>query len=342
MKTVAFTICSNNYLAQAHVLIKSVKKHNSSYDFYVFLVDKKNANIDYLDFDAKIVTIVDLNLERFDWIIDNYNIVELNTAIKPSCFKYLIKHNNAANLILYLDPDIKAFSSFTDLENKIKEHDILLTPHINTSIELDGLTPNEQTFQTHGIYNLGFLGVKANSSNVKKFLEWWEERCLKLCFINTKKGLFVDQLWVNYVPSFFDSYYILREYGYNMAPWNLHERSIKEISDDKIILNDDNKLVFYHFSSYNYRKPDDLCKSFYNRYNFENRKDLIPIYKDYLQELHLNNVQLYSSLDCVYIKKLDETEKIVIKKSNNLDKLLRYLLPPIVIDLIRKLKQINA
>jgi len=49
-KRIAFTLCSNNYLAQAKTLGNSLLKNNPDYLFFIGLVDKFNPEIDYTIF----------------------------------------------------------------------------------------------------------------------------------------------------------------------------------------------------------------------------------------------------------------------------------------------------
>ncbi|HEX4374282.1 MAG TPA: hypothetical protein VHZ50_13355, partial [Puia sp.] len=86
----SFTICSNNYLAQATVLGNSVKLHNPSYQFTIFLVDEKNEKIDYEKIGHEIIP-VHLIEPDLDKLVLKYDIIELNTCIKPRIFEYLFE-----------------------------------------------------------------------------------------------------------------------------------------------------------------------------------------------------------------------------------------------------------
>ena len=55
-----FTICSNNYLAQAKTLADSFLEFNKGYKFYIFLCDTMRSDIDYSKFD-KIVLRTHMN-----------------------------------------------------------------------------------------------------------------------------------------------------------------------------------------------------------------------------------------------------------------------------------------
>ncbi len=61
---ILFTICSNNYWAQAMVLIKSAAKYNTSYKFYIGLVDDKHPSIDYtVGGIAETIPVKELNID---------------------------------------------------------------------------------------------------------------------------------------------------------------------------------------------------------------------------------------------------------------------------------------
>ena len=144
---IAFTICSNNYLAQAKVLIESLLRHSTNLKIYIGLCDEKNNSIDYSQFPCEIIEIKNIGIENFDKLWEKYNIVELNTSVKPSLFKYLIKQNPEAHFIYYFDPDIELFNSLEYLNQEFENNfDVLLTPHILSPISLDNKTPGENIF----------------------------------------------------------------------------------------------------------------------------------------------------------------------------------------------------
>jgi len=336
--TTVFTICSNNYLAQAKTLMDSIHKHNLSFNLVIGLSDELNPNIDYSFFSpAEIIPVNEIDLDDIDDLILRYDIIEFNTSIKPSFFKFLLNRNTNIENIIYLDPDIKVYSSLESLVNQLKTHSILLTPHIYNPIDLDLKKPNEQTFQLHGIYNLGFLGLNVKKKQTLMLLDWWEERCLKLCVRKPSEGVFVDQSWINFVPSYFSETCILRNFGYNMAPWNLHERRIVHENQNNYLLNDSNNLVFYHFSSYNFKEPEKLNRPFYNRFDFNNRPDLKSLYEEYRNDLIKNKIDEFSNITYAFIKPIPEP--VEIKEHKLFKKILKQLTPPIIYDSLSKLKR---
>ncbi|MBG6187841.1 hypothetical protein [Flavobacterium sp. CAN_S2] len=323
-----FTICSNNYLAQAKILGDSFLEHHPGWKFIIGLCDEFSDEIDYSFFGSiQIIPVSAIGIYCFDEIIKKYDIIELNTSIKPSFFKYLISKYNDLKTIMYFDPDIQVFSKLSLLEEYLKRDDILITPHILNPIGVDDLSPSENLFLNFGIYNLGFLAVNPTSQNVLSFLDWWEEKTLKIGYNRVSEGLFVDQLWINLVPIFFKKVKILSEYGFNAAPWNLHERNLVNKRDGEYLMSDTSKLVFYHFSSYNYKIPELFSKS-YNRYNsVVLSNEIKEIYRDYHSKLLVNKVEFFSKIKCCYI----ENKEVKIKKKSNLLRSILYnALPPLL------------
>lgn len=331
---IAFTICSNNYLAQAKTLGDSLFEKNPDYKFIIGLCDKLSEDIDYSFFEnIEIIPVSQLDIYCFDNIIKKYNIIELNTSIKPSFFKYLIRRYDNPEMIMYFDPDIQIFDKLNLLEKYLEEYDVLITPHILHPISVDDFSPSENLFLNYGIYNLGFLALNPNGENAIKLLDWWEDKTLKIGFDRVSDGLFVDQLWINLAPIFFNKVKVLKEYGFNVAPWNLHERnSIHKVNDD-YVLEDNSKLVFYHFSSYNFAKPELFSKG-YNRYNsIIIRKEVYELYNEYHIKLIKNKIAFFSTIKCQYIK----LEEKVVKKESLIKVILYNLLPPFITKIKRRM-----
>lgn len=278
---IALTICSNNYLGKAQILAKSIKK-NQTCEVYLFLADIRHPSIDYvsLGFDQVIVP-EELGIKNLQWQLENYGIIEFNTAIKPFAFEYIFK-NTDHDEVYYFDPDIKVYQSLENFSKLWHNKSILITPHILTPIPLDDLFPGENLFLNHGIYNLGFIGLK-RSEIASQFLKWWSDRLSKYCVIDLKEGYFTDQIWINFIPLFFKDIEITLHPGLNVAYWNLHERVVS-FNEKEPTVNYQNKLFFFHFSSFD-KELKILTPTDQPRYTFENRPEMIPLYSDYLKDL---------------------------------------------------------
>src|SRR5690606_38183032 len=130
MRKLAFTICSNNFLSQALTFADSLVDKNPEYEVTIGLADKKSEAIDYTRLHPhRVVSIDELGIPNLSWMTSNYNIVELNTAVKPYFFEFLFGQANVSH-VLFFDPDICVYDSLVDLTAHFQNYDILLTPHV--------------------------------------------------------------------------------------------------------------------------------------------------------------------------------------------------------------------
>ena len=274
---IAFTICANNYIYKAQVLADSIKL-TSAIPVYLVLADERSNLIDYslLNFTG-IIYPEDLPIPNLQWMKENYDVVEFSTAIKSFAFTYFFE-KTASDHVFFFDPDIKVYQPLQDLRVFWDNASILLTPHILTPLPFDNKFPGENLFLNHGIFNLGFLGLKKGKVT-NALLNWWNDRMAEHCIISLTYGFFVDQLWFNLVPGLFGETTVIRHPGCNMAYWNLHERQLTT-ADGKYQVNHQ-PLIFYHFSGVD-MSLTHICKTANYRYSFDEQPALKILYQDYL------------------------------------------------------------
>jgi hypothetical protein len=325
-----FTICSNNYLAQAISLGASLLKHNPGYIFKICLVDRKNELIQYDQIPYELVEVEKIGISSFDDMFRRYNITEFNTAVKPFYFQYFFNKLLTITNIIYLDPDILVYSPFTELDKVLEENEIVITPHFTTPINDDKFQA-ENDFLNSGLYNLGFLALK-RSIESDSFLEWWAARLTKKAYINFAKGMFTDQLWINFAPLFFEKVHIFRHPGYNMAYWNLHERVLNN-SDSTYIVNKKFPLVFFHFSGYDPLIPQILSK-YQNRFSLNQRTDIQSLFENYSYVLIRNNFKSFSRIQCYFEKTKQEDDKQTLKNNIRKIPLLKRAIRKIILKII--------
>lgn len=310
---IAFTICSNNYLSQAKTLGDSLMGHNPDYKFIIGLCDKKNDSIDYDFFKPyEIIEVEKLEIENFEWMVYNYYIIELNTAIKPFFFQYFIREYKNIETVMYFDPDIKVFNKLSYIEEELADRSVLLTPHTLSPIPLDGKTPNETHFLNYGIYNLGFIAVRPCQAACK-MLSWWAERLSIQCFDRVAEGLFVDQLPMNFAPVFFEAVHVSHTVGYNYAYWNFHEREISQ-SQGIYYINKIYPLIFFHYSSFKPIQPLKISLH-QTRFELEAGTILFHLFTEYANELIKNKYFELKEIKCYYSEVRDQfLEKLNLAK----------------------------
>jgi hypothetical protein len=297
--TIAFTICSNSFLAYAKTMLDSLRVHHPEIKTFIFLVDRPDETIDYSFFSpAEVITADEKIIPGFSELLGRYNVIELSTALRPFVIRYLQNSYAEAGRLYYIDPDMFIYDRLDIIHKLLENEDIIITPHFLHPLPLDGRVPFENLALNYGTYNLGFFALKPHCANTNSFLNWWGERTSQFGHIDPANGYFTDQIWFNLVPLFFKKVHTLLHPGYNMAAWNLHERSIKTYEENgKVILDSGENLVIYHFSSWDINHPDQLSK-YYNRFDFDDRPDLVKLYKDYRVALERNRVEFFSKIHC--------------------------------------------
>ena len=286
---IAFTICSNNYLAEAISLGNSMLDNTKSdVRYFIYLTDKFNNDIDYKAYRFPILEVNDNICPGYTEITTKYDIVELSTAVKPGVCKYLMKTNPGETLFYYFDPDIYFFADIDRVTEDFGDNVILLTPHVVQPIK-PGIEPFENTFLNYGVFNLGFIGLK-RSPQALALLDWWENRTMTFGINDPANGLFVDQLWINFVPIYYEGVKISRHIGFNTAYWNINERVISR-KDNSFIVNDEYPLVFFHFSSFDF-SLQVLARRAYTHPSYDTGiiRELSTIYK---QDLETNQYQFF-------------------------------------------------
>lgn len=287
MKRIACTIVSANYLHFGWTLAESFLKFHPEDEFHLLLVDclppdfvSRNSRIQLLEVEK-------LGLPDFRSLAFKFDILELNTAVKPSFLKYLF--GLGADKVIYFDPDIYIFDSVELVYSALDSASIVLTPHI-LSPTLDEEHVYEKSLLATGAFNLGFVAV-SNSDQGRRFLDWWEERCLRFGFHDLRSGLFVDQKWVDLAPSMFSEVYLLRHSGCNVAYWNLHERVLSEESGEYVV-SGSSPLVFFHYSGYSPNFPNRLSSKL--RVPQEINETLNRLLIFYGERLEANGAREYS------------------------------------------------
>lgn len=294
MKCVACTIVSKNYIAYAKTWAESMRLSNPGVVLFVLIVDKLCKEDGFLySPDYNVVGVQELGIDRFDSVSFKYSILELNTNVKPSFLQFLIREKNAEKVI-YFDPDIYVYGDISHIFRSLDESSFLLTPHILTPIK-DSHRPSEQDHLRAGIFNLGFIAV-GSDEQAMSMLGWWSKSCLGLAFNDNRDGLFVDQKWLDLAPALFSRCKILRDFGCNVAYWNLHERELSVNSGGELIVNGGVRLTFFHFSGLVLSNLSMISKH-QDRFTLSVREDLQAIFSSYAQSLCKNGHERFRALE---------------------------------------------
>lgn len=247
MSIYVFTSAAVNYIPKVTVLAKTVKRQHPDVRFSFLIPEQLPSEIclDANCFD-EIVTIEDLGISGLNAWMFEHTLVEASTAIKAFYLCQLLERADCDGVV-FLDPDIAVFSSMQTVFSGLANCSVMLTPHLlRHEHSLDAVLDNEISALKHGTYNLGFFAVNKCAEGMR-FALWWRERLKLFCHDDIPNGLFVDQRWADLVPALFEDVMILRDYGANVATWNLTHRTVEGDFDKGFTVNG-SPLVFFHFS----------------------------------------------------------------------------------------------
>jgi len=271
----ACTIIAKNYLPMARVLTESWQAHHPNSPIFVLLLDSPLGFFAPKDEAFQPVFLPELEIPNLNGFMFKYSILESSTAVKPYFLSHLFRRY-AIDKLLYLDPDILILNSLDGLKNYLEEANVLLTPHLLSPLPNDGHGQTDHDILKAGTYNLGFLGLR-NCLESKQLLRWWRDKLYHNCVVAFEENLFVDQRWMDLVPGIFDGVRILRDPGYNVAYWNLHERTVS--LTDGISVNG-KPLYFFHFSGFDLDRPWTVSK-YQDRFAMADTGDAWKLYEKY-------------------------------------------------------------
>jgi len=285
------TIIAQNYLPQAVALLESTRKIYPEIEFYVLITDALSRTQPLLK-GAQVLLPSDLDIDS-EWLAEMrsyYDPVEFATSLKPFLLGTLL--TSGVSTVTFLDPDILLFSELTTGFVAAKKSGIALSPHRLTPSEIQGKNFGELSFLKYGVFNLGYISVGQLG---KPMLKWWGNRLRWFCTRFPEDVIFTDQKWMDLVPALF-SFSVIRDFGYDVAPWNINERLIS-LRKDKLFAGED-ELVFIHFS----QMSGGLAAGVKTKHWFEALKEK-PEYSD--------SLEIISKITDDYSERLVATSKVI-------------------------------
>jgi hypothetical protein len=246
MRLAVFTVCSNQSVPQARVLLATVAQFIPQADRFLILADECHPAVPYPD-GCVVIAARELGIPDFAGFAFRYDLMEFSAAVKPFAFLHLLGKRGYTHG-LYFDPDIELFNAIPDVTGALEANaSFILTPHILAPAEQDR-GYNDITVMRAGAYNLGFLGV-SGTPEARDRLGWWARWLRSHCVNDPGIGLFVDQKFMDLMPGLAPGSRILHNPGLNLAHWNLSQRRFVPDGPDGPHV-DGGALGFFHYSGF--------------------------------------------------------------------------------------------
>lgn len=323
MKNIFCTIITANYAHYALVLHDSLVRFNPNINFCVLITLGEFDSSVQEEFDSR--KIIFYNIDHFEEYSTALKLKEkyihsyhdaYRWGMKPILIQKLL--SNGFDHVIYVDSDIYFFNKYDFLFEELKKCNLLLSPHWRCSDPVINVNEFRYNF-LDGIYNGGFIAASKGSEPA---LEYWANLCLFNCEVNRNAGFYVDQRYLDILPTRFEGIKNIIHKGCNVANWNVVDcKRIEQLSGE-VLINDEYPIVFIHFTN-------SLLKG---AYLWKNDEALIPYIEKYR-----DNILLYSDIDIIedFFKKgihiNSRSEAIVI--NNN-----KYIFTRLIKKVYKKLK----
>lgn len=291
--TVLVSICTINHIHLARTLIASIQEHHSPNEIAIYLLvvdwdDEEPLHIP----NVTLLAGNNIGIDQFDYMALKYTALEFCCACKPYLIRYLMAKTRCRK-ILYVDSDIYVFARLDHLVDCLDDAQLAVIPHTFSP------TPNPERFFQRpsmgdliaaGTFNAGMFGLTVTPANVQ-FIDQW-------IYLVTAPGAFLNDLNLQHEQNFFnwlvgvaDGVKVIKDRSYNVAYWNLHDRSLRYTGWDDPDKKpgwqvDGQPLVAFHFSGFSLEQPKRLSHhdTRYTIYHLPSVTVLIEFYLDRLFE----------------------------------------------------------
>ena len=248
MKVLCYSSFTFSYLNRARVLYQTLRRFHPDWELVALITDRPplsfHFDVDREPFD-RVVWAEDLGIADYPGWLFKHDVVEACTAVKGPFIHQACA--SGADIVIYLDPDTALFAPLDPLVERLQTAEIALTPHLlDPNTDRAAILDHDLSASRTGIFNLGFVAIRTTGEGAR-FAKWWNDRLLEYCYDDIPMGLFVDQRWCDHVPALFSHVDVIRDPGFNVASWNLSQRTLAVTADGAITVNG-SPLRFWHFT----------------------------------------------------------------------------------------------
>ena len=254
-------LCTRHFLPFARTAVQAFLEHHPDAIPVVLVVDADHPCDIEID-GAEIRTGREVVGARFPFLLLKYTGFEICAASKSYLLEHLVDSGRFRKIV-FLDADVLVMSPMTALLEGLDDHDFVACPHLVAPFPLRPSAPERPSLgevASVGILNTGIIGVRSGPA-AKRFLATWREMVSAPGAFSGRESPQTEQIAFNWVISFGPDVQVLTDTAYNVAYWNLHERTLgcgslePRPSATPPFTVDGRPLVAFHFSGFVPAKP---------------------------------------------------------------------------------------
>lgn len=237
------TYFDGGYLSRGLALIDSLRAHGDNSPMWVLALDDDVISY-FRENPAKNVHIATLeDLENAEPALSGLRgsrtVMEYYFTCTPQLARFVMeKYSDPATTTIYLDADLYFFDSPGLVLDAMGDASVGIIEHRYPR-------PLAKRLAQYGQFNVGWVGFKADGLG-RACLEWWAVRCLEWCYDRPEDGKYADQGYLDSFPQF-KGVRILQPLGLNLAPWNTRGRRLEYTTENGVVIDGSDRLVFFHF-----------------------------------------------------------------------------------------------
>jgi len=200
------------------------------------------------------------NQERID-LASKYTAFELSCVARGRLHEFLW-YENKATMWVVLDTDMVVLSSLKPLWKELPKYTGIITPHLTKPSKS---ARREFNSINAGVYNAGFLAFNRCNDSLDA-IRWLKDRLEKYGYASQQRRemgltdpvgfLFVDQIWLNFLPCYFDGFLARGLPEWNLGHWNLLDGTLTKAAESNEYLYDGRPVMIAHLSGIPKENPE--------------------------------------------------------------------------------------
>jgi hypothetical protein len=255
-------VVTGNYTPHAKMLYNYIATSNPSLRFVALVIGERERLASKLPTGPEWIFWDELfsNQERLD-LASKYTAFELSCVARGRLHEFLWDQNKAAMWVV-LDTDMIVLSNLGPLWKELSNYTGIVTPHLSKPGQS---AERELNSLNAGVYNAGFLAFRRCDESIAA-IKWLKNRLENYGYASLQrreKGLtdphgflFVDQIWLNFLPSYFEGILARGLPEWNLGHWNLIDGALTKDTEDEEYLYDGRVVMIAHLSGVPIENPE--------------------------------------------------------------------------------------